>query len=187
MQPRSNLVSVPVLLSICLGAGCSGSVEFSFGGADSPDGAAVNLIESDLSDRLGLGPLNAVCNEPGSNEVGTLFLCRADASGERIEFEVLIDADDHILVVPTNVLAPDDLATLAATAAEVLNAEVGSALLPDSIDCGSDVVVADPTGETTLECALTSPDSGLVYDTEIAITDLDTGAFTVQVADTPRP
>ncbi|MGZ5384523.1 MAG: hypothetical protein ACXWH0_11125, partial [Acidimicrobiia bacterium] len=52
------------ILGACLllAAGCSVDVSVSFGGADAA-ATAKDLIEDDIADQAGLGPLEATCEE----------------------------------------------------------------------------------------------------------------------------
>ena len=53
------------------------------------------------------------------------------------------------------------------------------------IDCGDAPIVLK--ADKAMVCALTDPaDPGVAYDATITVTDLTTGDFRVEVADTPR-
>ncbi len=85
----------------------------------------------------------------------------------------------------TNVLLAEDMPTLEVAAVDALNTEFEFGLGPDDIDCGSELVVLDAS--QTLVCGLTETATGDVYDATLTITDIDTGAFDIAIADSPRP
>lgn len=162
-------------------------------GADETDyqEAAVEVIEGDLADELGV-ELTGECDDPADDEEGTTFACTADLpDGQVAEFTATV-GDGEVDVQSTNLLTADDLAGVESEAAEVLAAEVGQALPAEAIDCGEEVaVVADAEVAVVADaepivCALTSPDSGEVFDATITFSDVAAGDFDIVVAETPR-
>ena len=177
----SSVLSRPLLLAaglVVLLAGCT----FSIG--DTPDGVAVELIEGELADQLGITGMVATCHEPPNRDVGTTFSCIAQSDSGEIRWTAKMEEDDIVNVQSNNVLDADDISVLESSAIEALESSVG-ADLPDGItDCGEPpLVVAD---DNNVLCALTDPGTGEVYDMTLNITDFDTGAFDLNVADEPR-
>lgn len=149
---------------------------------------AVSVIEGqEMQNLLNVGPLtNVTCEQPPTNDVGTIFPCVADAEPGQVRYNVEINQVANVIARTANAILPEFQARLAAEAAVVLNNQVGSNLAEDSIDCGNRAVLFEER-EPMLLCALTSPDTGDVFDTIITITNVETGQFVVEVADTPRP
>ncbi len=82
LRARTLLLTLATLFVV---TACSGDISFSIGG-QSVDDAAVELIEGDLADQIGLGELTAACPEVPDAEVGTEFDCTATtADGAVIE------------------------------------------------------------------------------------------------------
>ena len=149
--------------------------------------AAVKAIEGNVQNQLGMGDLQASCQEPSSKEVGTTFDCTADTeSGDTITLTAEITSKDRVSVQTTNVLTPDNLAKIEAEAARILSEKVGQELPAESIDCGSQPVVAE--AGKPIVCALSSPsDPTLVYDTSITLDNLvNPTHLDVEVASQPR-
>jgi hypothetical protein len=162
---------------------CSADVDFSIGGR-SPDDAAVELIEGELSEALGIG-MTGECDEVDDPDIGTSFECTGTTDdGRVVEFVTLIDADDHILVDSTNVVVADAVPAFEAAAAEAVAAEVGAAVESSAVDCGAESVVLG--ADATMACTITQAASGDVYDMTLTVTDLDAGAFDIAIADAPR-
>jgi hypothetical protein len=179
---RSTRAVVAVLASVALAAGCSGDVSFSIGGQSVED-AAVELIEGELADGIGLGELEADCPEVPDPEVGTEFGCTATTpDGAVIDFAGTVDREDHIDVETTNVIVADALGTFEAAGIDLVNETEGAALDASAMDCGDASIVIPADG--AIDCTLTDPSSGELYDATYTITDLSTGAFSLEW--TPR-
>ena len=159
-------------------AGCS----FSLG--DTPEGVAKELIEGELAADAGLGEITATCEEPPNSDPGTTFECTSPTDYGEIRWLAEMADEDTVNVSSLNLLYGDDLAGLEEAAVASLEAQVGIALGTENLDCGDDLVVLG--ADLTVACALTDPDNGDVYDTEISFTDLQTGQFDIVVADQPR-
>lgn len=114
--------------------------------------AATGVIEGDLSENLAIEALDATCEEPGSKEVGTTFVCTATTpDGEELTFNAEIREDDEVYVYTTNydrvakILIEGQLASslgvdsLTATCEEPSSQEVGS-----TFTCTADL----PSGDT---------------------------------------
>ncbi len=72
---------------------------------------------------------------------------------------------------------------VADAAAGALEAEIGTR---PEMDCGTDQV--DLVNDTVVDCELTDPDTGSVFDAPVTIKDVDGTNYTVavQVADAPK-
>ena len=78
-------------------AACSSPDETNF------QDAATGVIEGDLRENLGVGELDATCEDPGSTDVGTTFTCTASTpEGEELTFNAEIREDDEVYVYTTN-------------------------------------------------------------------------------------
>ncbi|MFQ5556621.1 MAG: DUF4333 domain-containing protein [Acidimicrobiales bacterium] len=177
-------------ISIILGlaaatTACGASVQLSIGGVD-PDTAAETLIETELSDQVGLGPLSAECDPITDAEVGSEFDCTGtSADGQVVRFVAVIDREDHIDVNTINVFRPDVLDELERAAERTLADQVGRQVPEGSIDCGEANRIFGP--DLTMVCDFHAPDSDDVYDITFTLADLDSGDFSFEVADAPRP
>jgi hypothetical protein len=149
--------------------------------------AALKVIEDDLAGQLRMGKLDASCEDPSSNGVGTTFSCTArNADGQTVRFKAEIESGKKVLVNTTNVLTRENLDRIEQEAARILTEQVGQELPASAIDCGSRPIVAE-SGQPFV-CALTDPQTGAVFDTQITLDDVeDPRQLHVQVANTPRP
>jgi len=176
MKPQMSILIATFAL---LASACS--VNLSIGGQD-PAEASAELIETELAELINLGPIAATCDSPESVEVGTTWQCEGVVDAGTIDFEVEVDREDHLNIQTKNVVLANQVQTIAVTAMRQLNESVGQSLPDEAMDCGTSSVILSSTNEFV--CALgTGAD---IYDTTITITDPDTAAFTVVVADTPR-
>jgi hypothetical protein len=171
-------VLVPFTLVLALAAACSpDETDFSH--------AAQEAIEGDLAESLGLGEIEADCEDPESTDEGATFTCTATTEGgETIDVEAVIEGDDRVVVNAVNVVAATDVPNLEAEAARVLTEQVGQELPAENVDCGEETLVIQVS--EPIVCALTDPASSDVYDVSIVFDDLEAGSFTVEVASTPR-
>ncbi len=180
MRARSLLVLVPVFT---LFAGCS----FSVGGADY-GATAVKVIEGDLADEIGLGKLDATCDEVSSDaEVDDTFECTAETEdGDEIAFEATIESEKRVGVDTTNLITDDGLRRIESAAVAILENEVGDTLGDENFDCGDGPIIFDPQKQA-LTCELTDPGSGDLYDAEVELSDLTEDAdINVTVAEEPK-
>lgn len=150
--------------------------------------AAVKLIEGDLAEQAGLGPLTATCEEPASTDVGEVFACEAETSdGGVIEFTATIAKGDKVDVGSTNLVMGSVLPKIEAAALQLLAEQAGIELPPEALDCGTESVLLDETGE--LPCTVISPDNGDRYDATVTIVGLDSSNPQItnfEIADTPQ-
>ena len=154
------------------------------GGTAAESGQVV--IEEQLAEEIGLGDLDATCNEPEGLSDGETFTCAATtADGETIEFLGTMTSDDEFEIVTTNLLIASDIEAIREEGARVLSAEVGAEILPEDIDCPEGSVVLDDVGD--FECAVTDTATGDVYDLTVSTGGLEPGVgvreLSVQVGD----
>ena len=150
--------------------------------------AATKVIQGQLQDELGMGELDATCEEPTSNDVGTTFSCTADTpKGDTITLTAEIQKGKKVFVQTTNVLTADNLTEIEREAARILSEKVGQDLPAEAIDCGPEAIVA--TAGEPFVCSLSDPSNPtVVYDTSITLDDLTKPTqLNVQVASAPRP
>ena len=174
-------IAAGLLVAIALAvSGCSGSVDFSFGGQTTAE-AAVDLIEGDaMAQRLGVGTItDAVCDDPLNQDVGTVFACTSQSEGQTINFEVVLEEDDRIFAGPTNLVDPAGLSRLETVAVQELNRQNGFQLPEDAMECGDGGAILDADMQMT--CALTDPDTGVVFDALVTVNDTVSGDFSVVI------
>ncbi|MEM9133578.1 MAG: hypothetical protein AAF962_26435 [Actinomycetota bacterium] len=159
-------------------AGCS----FSIG--DTPTNAAEEVIEGELATLGGLSDVSADCDVPPNSDVGTTFNCTASTSAGEVRYLTTIEEDDVVYVEWLNLLTADDVVSLEQAAVDVIEEQVGRRLGYENYACGSGPLALG--SDNILNCELIDPDNGDVYDSTLEITDLDTGAFNVEVAEQPR-
>ncbi len=144
---------------------------------------AEQTIEGELADVIGLGPIDASCDQPPSTDADASWTCTGEVGGQTAEFVAVTDGDANVNVNTTNVILADQVSAFAIAAMQQLNQSVGASLPDEAMDCGSEAIIMPPSLEFV--CALDAGSEG-VYDATITVTDPDTGAFTVVVGDTPR-
>ena len=180
MSPRTlsiraaGVVGVLVFAAACGGsAGDSGEV----------------VIEEKLADEIGLGDLDATCNEPDGLREGETFTCTATTPDEQtVLFLGTMTSDDEFDIVTTNLLVASDIETIRSEGARVLSAEVGATIEPEDIECAEGNVVLDDVGD--FMCAITDTGTGDVYDLTVSTGGLEPGvgirALSFQIGDAPR-
>ena len=160
---RRRSVLVP-LLGLVLLAACSGD----------PVASGESLIEDEIEAQIGLGELEAACEDPSSEEVGSTFGCTATTpAGDVIDFTVEFDSEDEIFVFPTNVVAAEELVLIEEEAAQVLSPEVGATIDPSDVDCGEVSIVLDDDG--VMSCVITDSANGDRYELEATFTNHERG------------
>lgn len=150
---------------------CSGSTSFSIGG-QSVDEAAEQLIAGDLAGQLGLGELTPTCDELDDPEVGTTFTCTAStADGRVVEFDGVVDGEDHISLESSNVVSGP---VIAEALYQALNEDDPAAgLLPGAVHCGGEKIVLVDR-QMTCEVDSAAGEPGTVA---VTFTDVHSGAF----------
>lgn len=177
MNVKAATAILGMILSITMFTSCS------FGG-DSIGDSAVALIEGDLAANLGISLTDAACDEPAAETVGTTFGCNALHEDLRVDVEILIDREDHIVASTTNVVRPDALAVIESTVIDSMNEQGDFGLTTEALDCGDSAVVLDQ--DQIFRCGLTEPGTSNIFDTSIRMNDLETLSFDFEVASQPR-
>jgi hypothetical protein len=157
------------------------------GGSAAESGQVV--IEEKLAEEIGLGELDATCNEPDGLSEGETFTCTATTEdGDTIEFLGTMSSDDEFEIVTTNLLTASDIVVIREEGARVLSAEVGTEILPEDIECADSSVVLDEVGD--FQCAITDTGTGEVYDLTVSTGGIQPGGgvreLSFQVGDAPR-
>ena len=166
---------IALLTTSVIAASCgSASFEVSFGGGTgSVEEAAAFLIEGELADQVGT-TLVADCPPVDDPDVGTTFTCTATTeTGEVIEFDGIVDREDHIDLNSTNLVVADAVPDWEALVEGSVEETVGVDVV---IDCGDGFIVLDANDQMT--CEVSDP-TGANADAPILIDvdDLDQGTF----------
>lgn len=170
-------VSAVVLAAVGFLAACSGSA--GTGGE--------GLIEGELADQIGLGELDAECEEPAEKAEGETFTCTATTEdGQTIEFLGTMTADDEIFVNTSNLLVASDIDAIREEGARVLSEEIPATIVADDIEC-PEVVLLDDTGD--FECEITDSATGTVFGLTVSTGGIEPGEgvreLFFQVSDEP--
>lgn len=166
---RSCVLAIATTLSL-VGASCSAS--FSIGG-QSVEEAAVELIEGDLAELIGL-PLVAECPEVVDPDVGTEFSCTATSNDGRVAgFDVLVDREDHIDVQTTNVITAESVPKFVDVIVSGIDEESGGAQV--AVDCGDQSIIADESDSFT--CDLTGDGADPGASVLVTVTDFKDGTL----------
>ena len=168
-----------VVLSGLVAAGCSTSIDY--------PGGATKLIEGELEEKVGLGELTATCGDVADDvKVGDTFVCTAETTdGDTVEFLATVAEDDKVNVDTTNLITADGMTVIENGAVSVLEQETGATIGEGALECGEGPRVIDVASET-LDCVLTSPDTGDKYETTITLDGLSADStMNVVVADQP--
>jgi len=171
------------ILGACLllAAGCSVDVSVSFGGADAA-AAAEHLIENDIADQAGIGPLEAGCEEIDDPQPGDTFTCTATTEdGETIRFDAVMEKNDTVDVESVNLVTADGLDLIEDLAVQALEENVGATLGAENFDCGDRGLVVEPGG--TISCVLADPADGTLYNATITVKVLDPIEIFVEIGD----
>lgn len=156
------------------------------GGSAAASGEAV--IEDQLADEIGLGELDATCNEPDGLTEGETFTCTATTpDGETIELLGTMTSDDEFEIVTTNLLVASDVVVVREEGARVLSEEVGATILPEDIECPEGSIVLDDVGD--FMCTITDTATGDVYELTVSTGGLEPGVgareLSFQIGDAP--
>lgn len=174
-----------LLLAGSAAGGCSGSLNF---GGSSDNGfttAGEELIEGELADGIGLGPLDASCSGEELS-AGDTFECSAAAGGlGDIQFIGTInDQGDRVNITSTNLLLAEQVEEIEAFAASLIEEQTGSPIGADNFECAdSSLIVA--SGET-IECLVTDPSDGTVYGATVIVDDVTQPSIRVDLGDPIR-
>ena len=177
MQPSRAIVFALAAATVGLTA-CSGSAA----------ATGESVIEDQLADEIGLGELDATCNEPDGLTEGETFTCTATTTdGEAIEFLGTMTSDDSFDIVTTNLLVASDVMAIREEGARVLSDEVGAEILPEDIECADGSIVLDDVGD--FRCTITDTATGDVYELTVSTGGLEPGVgvreLSFQIGDAP--
>ena len=145
-------------------AACSGSAAQS--GED--------LIQDDLAEDIGLGDLEAECEEPDDLSEGETFTCTATtADGETVEFLGTMTSDDEFNIVTTNLLITSDIDSIRDGVSTALSEQIGVPVAAEDITCPDGSILLDESGE--FECEVVDTATGDVYPLTISTGGLEPG------------
>nr|NKB41598.1 hypothetical protein [Ilumatobacter sp.] len=103
-------VWIALLGFVGVAAGCTASAD--------PAGAAVELIEGELSEQIELGPLAGDCAELDEVAQGDEFACTGVTEGGAIiNFTAVFESGDMVFLYPTNLVVESSLFEVDAAAA----------------------------------------------------------------------
>lgn len=167
-------------------AGCSGSIDIDgFFGNSTDDAfhqAGVDLIEGELADQIGLGPLEAECDGDDLS-AGDTFECQATAGGlEPIQFTATINGEeDGVSLVSNNLLLANQVEQVEAFAASLIEQRTATSIGAENFECADSSLIV--TSGEVLDCRVTDPADGKVYEAPVVIDDLVDLSVTVSVGD----
>jgi hypothetical protein len=180
-RSASAVVAVVVVFGL---SGCRSSADDQV--TPTPRQVSESLIRSTVSDQLDLGPLAPSCPEVQPVGVGATWECTATTEDQRlVALNGQVDGEGRVRVVTTNVISAAALPGFERVAAETLNADFGSSLTVDDIDCGDRSVVFGE--DRSMVCGLFDPDTQQIYDATLTVFDIETRRFEIAVAAEPRP
>lgn len=178
---RTAQVLVWVAAASLVMTACGG--RFGIGGSDAGfRSAAEELIESDLAQQIGLGPLQASCT--GSDlTAGSGFDCTGQSSdGQTIRFIATVnETEDGVDLRGTNLLLADQVERIEAFAASLIAEQTFTDIGADDFEC-ADTALIVLSGDV-VPCFLTDPADGTVYEAPVTVDDLDELSVTVTVGD----
>ncbi|MEM8924476.1 MAG: hypothetical protein AAGD35_13325 [Actinomycetota bacterium] len=135
---------------------------------------AVDAIEGQLAQQIGVVPLVADCDDPADGNVGTVFACTADSEIGVIDWQVTIQDGGIVNVQSTNLIVADALPRIETAALEVLEAQEGV-----TMDCGDRPLVLP--SDNKIGCTIDDPISGRVFAAELEMLDLQNLRFNVTI------
>lgn len=141
-----------------------------------------DLIEGELADRIGLGPLEGSC-QGRDLDPGDTFTCTAvTGATDPIRFVATVSDDGETVdLTSTNLLLADQVDQVEEFAASLIREETGLAIGAADFDCGGTSLVLE-AGDV-LDCLVTDPGDGTVYHAPVTVNDLTTMSVTVSVGD----
>jgi hypothetical protein len=169
------------LVSVGL-AGCSTSFPFGTSPGDGYLAAGEELIEGELADQIGLGPLDATCSGQDLT-AGDTFQCAATPGQlTPIRFTGTVNPDaDGVFITSSNLLLAEQVEEVEAFAAGLIESQTDQVIGADDFECSDTSVIISP-GEV-LDCFVTVPRTGTVYDAPVTVDNLDELSITVSVGD----
>jgi hypothetical protein len=164
MTSRIHTAGAALALTALVLAGCSKDA----------GNSAKNLIEGELQDQIGLGPLEAECGQPAAFEAGETFTCTATTEDDRvIEFLGVMTDSDSLEVNTSNLLTAQDVTDIRGAGAEAIGVEVGATISADDIVCPNEIELLDDTGDFT--CEITDTETGDVFELLVSTGGIEPG------------
>lgn len=174
-------------LAFCLAAmlalaACSGSFSF---GTSSDQGfidAGEELIEGELAEQIDLGPLDATCSGEDLT-AGDTFECTATPGDlNPIRFVGTInDDEDGVNISSTNLMLAAQVEEVEAFAASLIEQQTSTPIGAENFECANTSLII--TDGEVMDCRVTDPADGTVYDAAVTIDSLADLSITVNVGD----
>jgi hypothetical protein len=180
-ESRLPVVVVALVAGLAL-TGCTDRLPFGNSADDGYRMVAQDLIEGELAERIGLGPLEATC-EGRNLGPGDTFSCTALASEAGIiEFRATIsESGDEVDLASTNLLAADQVTAVEAFAASLIEGQAGRPFSPENFECADRSLIV--RAGDVIDCLATDPADGTVFHAPVTIDDLETLSVTVTIGD----
>lgn len=171
MRNLSKVFAMSALL-VLFATACSAEANFTVGGISVED-SGKNLIEGELASLLSI-ELEAVCPALEDPEVGSTFECTGTTPDGRIaKFEGVVDSDDSINVVSTNVIQAELVPNVEDAAVNALEPQTG----PVEVNCGTETLILD--SEESVTCAIS--DGAETRDVLLTFSSLDPIQFNASI------
>ena len=152
-------------------AACSGSASFSLGAANFVE-PAIDLIEGELSDSIGLGMMVGACEEPASTEVDDTFECTGTLDdGRVVEFIATVSEGEMVNVLTSNIMNTDVGEQWFFAALVEQNPDL--VLTQSDVECGDGFIIIADSG---VQCTVSPLDAEPATAT-LTFTDLVNGEF----------
>lgn len=178
-----RVLSIGLVATVLLVSGCRSAPETE--AVRTIRQVAEDLISTDVAASAGVGALTPLCPEVAAPTVGTAFDCTATSEDQRIvSLSATIDDTGRVQMTTTNIITAGALPSFERAAVAALNAELGSKLTDDAIDCGESSVVFGQ--DKVMVCALLDPLTRAIFDVSLTITDIEARQFSLVVAENPR-
>lgn len=144
--------------------------------------AGEELIEGELSDQIGLGPLEADC-QGRSLGPGDTFSCTGVPAGKGvISFVATISQDGQgVDLATTNLLLADQVEQIETFAASLIAEDTSLPIGNEDFECADNSLVVS-AGET-IDCLITDPTDQTIHTVAVTVDDLSTLSITVDVGD----
>lgn len=144
--------------------------------------AGEDLIGGDLSNQIGLGPLEADCQGRGL-EPGDTFTCTGVPTGhDPIMFVATISADGQgVDLVTTNLLLAEQVEQIETFAAALIAEDTSLPITNETFECADNSLVVPAGG--TIDCLVTDPSDQTIHTVAVTVEDLSTLTIAVDVGD----
>lgn len=178
-------IAIGLVAAASAGAGCSGSLGFGRSSENGFTTAGEELIEGELADGIGLGPLDADCSGRELS-AGDTFECSATPNGQgTIRFIATINEQgDQVNISSTNLLLAEQVEEIESFAASLIEEQTGSPIGAENFECADRSLIIS-SGET-IDCLVTDPSDGTVYGATVTVEDVAQPSVRVQLGDPIR-